>query len=50
VNKFSTAFIRYAYISGIRDATRSQFVIRQSLEPNRRAVYRDSLKKVGSNV
>jgi hypothetical protein len=48
----STTFIRYAYRKDARfkDAKRIQTVVREYLEPIKKAVLRDLLKKGGSNV
>jgi hypothetical protein len=52
VRDSSRAFIRYAYRKDalLKDAKRIQTAVRQSLEPNKRAVLRDLLRKANSNV
>jgi hypothetical protein len=52
VRNSSTAFIRYAYREGAysSDADRNQALVRESLEPVRKAVLRRLLKKGDSNV
>jgi hypothetical protein len=51
VRNFSKAFIRYAYIEGASsDTDRNQALVRESLDPLRKAVLRRLLDKGRSNV